>query len=154
MNNEYLIPGRDDTFLEWAKDFYAYALAHYGNWRIPSPQLTLEAPLAAFEAAYAKCQSPNRGKVDVREKNKARETLKKAYFDYCEANFRDNPQVTDADRKSMMRFAIRYSRFYFEHFSGNVPLNMLINVLINVLLFAIAFGIVGGLYFLLFTLKK
>jgi hypothetical protein len=101
MNNKYLIPGRDDSLLEWAKGFYAYALANYGNWRAPSPQLTLEAPLAAFEAAYAKCQSPNHGKVDVLEKDKARKILEKAYSDYCKANILSNPQITDTQRESM-----------------------------------------------------
>jgi hypothetical protein len=100
MSNDY-IPRADGPLLEWAKNFYNYALAHYSNWQIPSPQLTLEAPLAAYTAAYDQCQHPNRGKVDVLQKDEARKTLVDACRQFYNAYIRFNPLVTDADRENM-----------------------------------------------------
>jgi hypothetical protein len=100
MSHDY-IPGPDGQFQEWAKNFYAYALARHANWQAPSPQATLEAPLAAFEAAFARCQNPNRGKVDVLEKDEARKALVQASRAYYNAHIRFNPLVSDADRENM-----------------------------------------------------
>ncbi|MDR2032053.1 MAG: hypothetical protein LBP86_07350 [Azoarcus sp.] len=45
------VPHADSRFLEWAKNFYHYALAHHGIWQTPSPRPAIEAPLAAFTTA-------------------------------------------------------------------------------------------------------
>ncbi|MDR2031693.1 MAG: hypothetical protein LBP86_05450 [Azoarcus sp.] len=95
------IPRPDAQFLEWARNFYAYALAHYGTWQVPSPQPGIETPLAAFAAAYGKCQNPNRGKIDVLEKNETRKTLVKACRTYYSGYINCNPQVPDADRDAL-----------------------------------------------------
>jgi hypothetical protein len=48
----------DSQFFDWAKDFYDYALVHYANWQIPTPQTVIEPPLAAFGTAFTKFQNP------------------------------------------------------------------------------------------------
>ncbi|MDR2030914.1 MAG: hypothetical protein LBP86_01340 [Azoarcus sp.] len=100
MSSDY-VPHSDSLFLEWAKNFYHYALAHYGAWQTPSPQPTIEAPLAAFTAAYERYQIPNHGKIDVLEKTETRKTLEKACRTYYSAYINGNPQVPDADRDGL-----------------------------------------------------
>ena len=65
MRAKDYIPRNDRKFLEWLKNLYVYLMAHFSAWLIPSPQLTLEAPMTAFEAALTKLADPNYGKVDM-----------------------------------------------------------------------------------------
>ncbi|MDR2031459.1 MAG: hypothetical protein LBP86_04195 [Azoarcus sp.] len=109
MNHDY-IPGPDGQLLDWAKNFYGYALAHYGAWQVPSPQTTLESLLSAFDAAFIQCQNPNRGKIDVLKKDEARRALVKGCRDFYNAYIRFNPLVTDADRESMGFFVSDHTR--------------------------------------------
>jgi hypothetical protein len=95
------IPGSDEKFLEWSKNLYAYALANYSRWSVPSPQTELETPLSAYEAAFEAAQNPNRGKVDVLNKNEARDVLKGKIRIYVKAYLINNPAVTDEDKTAM-----------------------------------------------------
>jgi hypothetical protein len=70
------------SILEWAKNLYAYALAHFSGWSVPSPQLTLETPLAGFEAALAKLSDPNYGKVDMERKKDTHKVCEKGFRVY------------------------------------------------------------------------
>jgi hypothetical protein len=101
MGNKDYIPSNDGQFLEWAKNLYAYAVAHFSGWGVPSPQLTLEAPLAGFEAALAKLADPNYGKVDMERKKDTRKVCEKAFRVYVQAYLSRNPAVTDEDRVAM-----------------------------------------------------
>jgi hypothetical protein len=100
MNTDY-IPRSDGPFLEWSRNLYNVAFAHYGNWQIPNPQPLIESLLLAYTAAYEKCQNPNRGKIDILEKDEARKVLEKEIRAYCGAYLRLNPQISDAERESM-----------------------------------------------------
>jgi hypothetical protein len=64
------IPVKDETFLDWAKNLYAYAVAHYSLWDVPVPQSTLQTPLDGYEAAFATALNPIRGKVNAAEQDK------------------------------------------------------------------------------------
>ncbi|MDR2053269.1 MAG: hypothetical protein LBP80_07630 [Treponema sp.] len=44
MGNKDYIPRNDRQFLDWAKNLYTYAPAHFSGWLVPGPQLTLGAP--------------------------------------------------------------------------------------------------------------
>jgi hypothetical protein len=101
MGNKDYIPSNDGQFLEWAKNLYAYSLAHFSGWSVPSPQLTLETPLADFEAALAKLSDPNYGKVDMERKKDARKECEKAFRVYVQAYLARNPAVSDEDRVAM-----------------------------------------------------
>jgi hypothetical protein len=100
MSNDY-IPHPGGQFLEWAKNFYNYASTHYSGWQTPNPQTLLEVPLTAYAAAWEKCQNPNRGKVDVLEKDETRKALEKACRGYYRAYIDANPQVSDRDRENL-----------------------------------------------------
>jgi hypothetical protein len=95
------IPSSDEKFLEWSKNLYAYALANFAKWSVPTPQTDLQAPLTAYEAAFETAQSPNRGKVDVLTKNETRDTLKGKIRVYVKAYLVNNPVVTDEDKAAM-----------------------------------------------------
>jgi hypothetical protein len=101
MPKKDYIPTNDGQFLAWAKNLYAYALARFSGWLIPSPQLTLEAPLAGFETALAKLDDPNYGKVDMERKKAARKVCEKAFRVYVQGYLARNPAVTDEDRVAM-----------------------------------------------------
>lgn len=95
------VPVSDEPFLEWAKNLYAYALVHFAQWSVPGPQTGLQAPLAAYETAFAAAQNPNRGRVDVLNKNESRDALKKELRIYVKAYLISNPAVTDEDKAAM-----------------------------------------------------
>jgi hypothetical protein len=95
------IPGSDEKFLEWSKNLYAYALDHFAGWSVPSPQTAFQARLSAYETAFEAAQNPNRGRVDVLNKNETRDALKKEIRLYVKAYLINNPAVTDEDRAAM-----------------------------------------------------
>jgi hypothetical protein len=95
------IPNKDEVFLDWAKNLYAYAAAHYSGWDVPDPKTILKTPLDAYDAAFTAALSPNRGKVDVLAKNEAKKTLKKELRLYVKAYLISNPLVTDEDKLAM-----------------------------------------------------
>jgi hypothetical protein len=101
VNTSDYIPRGDGPFLEFAKNLYAYALDNFARWSVPSPQIDLEALLNTYEAKFRAAQNPNRGKVDVLNKNESRDALKKALRIYCKAYLLYNPKVTDEDRERM-----------------------------------------------------
>jgi hypothetical protein len=92
------IPGSDEKFLEWSKNLYAYAVANFSRWSVPSPQTALESRLSAYETTFETAQNPNRGKVDILAKNEARDALKKDIRVYVKAYLINNPAVTDEDK--------------------------------------------------------
>jgi hypothetical protein len=95
------IPRTDGAFLEWVKNLYDYALAHYARWSVPSPQASLETLLGAYQAGYAAAQNPNRGKADVLKKNETRQALEAAVRVYVKAYLSNNPAVTDEDKVAL-----------------------------------------------------
>lgn len=95
------IPKTDSELLQFAKTLYAYALANYARWGVPSPQTSLEALITAFETALTAFQNPNHGKVDTLAKNEAKAVLVHALRTYIQAYIARNPSVTDDDRERM-----------------------------------------------------
>jgi hypothetical protein len=95
------IPVKEEAFLDWAKNLYAYAAVHYTAWNVPDPTAALKTLLDAYEAAFAAALNPNRGRVDVLAKKDAKKALKKAVRVYVKAYLINNPLVTDEDRAAM-----------------------------------------------------
>ncbi|MDR2509647.1 MAG: hypothetical protein LBC77_03270 [Spirochaetaceae bacterium] len=95
------VPHKDSELLVFAKTFYAYALANYARWGVPSPQTIIDGEIAAYEAALAAYQSPNHGKVDTLAKREAHEALAHALRTYIQGFVSRNPGVTDGDRERM-----------------------------------------------------
>jgi hypothetical protein len=100
QNHDY-IPWKDEDLLVFAENFYAYALANYTRWQVPSPQAYLEAPIAAYKTALAAYQEPNHGKIDTLNKNETKKTLDSALRTYIQGFIARNPLVTDEDRERM-----------------------------------------------------
>jgi hypothetical protein len=101
MANDY-IPQSDGAFLEWAKPLVTYAAAHVAAFNVPQGALTpIQTQLAAYETAFEAAQNPNRGKVDVLNKNEARDALKTSLRTFVKAYLSYNPAVTDADKENM-----------------------------------------------------
>jgi hypothetical protein len=75
MAGDY-IPHQDGAFLEWVKTLSAYITPKLTAFNIPSSALTpIQTELTAYETAFEAAQNPNRGKVDVLNKNEAREKV-------------------------------------------------------------------------------
>lgn len=85
----------------FAKNIYAYILANFARWAIPSPQTFLESLVSVFEAALTIYQNPNHGKVDTLNKNKAKEALIHGLRTYIQGFLMRNPAVTDEDKEKM-----------------------------------------------------
>ena len=100
MQSDY-IPRPDGAFLEWVKNLYAYALAQFPGWSIPSPQTGLETLMTAYDAAYTAAENPNRGKADVLRKNETRTALEAAVRVYVKAYLINNPAVTGEDKVAL-----------------------------------------------------
>ena len=100
QNHDY-VPKVDERLLPFAKNLYAFALANFARWSVPSPQAVLDAEITAFEAALAAFQSPNHGKVDTLNKNESKAALIHALRTYVQGYLARNPAVTDADKEAM-----------------------------------------------------
>jgi hypothetical protein len=96
------IPHADGAFLEWAKTLLTYAAAHETAFNIPASAVTpIQVQLTAYETAFETAQDPNRGKVDVLNKNEARDALKASLRTFIKAYLMYNPAVSDMDKESM-----------------------------------------------------
>jgi hypothetical protein len=96
------VPGRDADFFDWEKILLAYLQAHLTAFAIQQVVLTpLLALQTEFETAYARYLDPNRGPVDIAEKNRARAAFEKALRDFIKAFLLYSPYVSDKDRDEM-----------------------------------------------------
>ncbi|MDR0539267.1 MAG: hypothetical protein LBG74_02015 [Spirochaetaceae bacterium] len=101
MANDY-IPQSDSGFLEWAKNLTAYIQPKLQAFNIPATAFTpVQLELTAYETAFEVAQNPNRGKVDVLNKNEARDALKADIRAFVKAFLAYNPAVTDSDKENM-----------------------------------------------------
>jgi hypothetical protein len=100
MTGDY-IPTTESGLLPFAKTLYAFALANFARWSVPSPQTLLDALITAFETALTAYQSPNHGKVDTLAKNEAKAALVHALRTYIQGYIARNPAVTDEDKEEM-----------------------------------------------------
>jgi hypothetical protein len=101
MSNHDYIPTTEGDLLPFAKTLYAYALANFARWSVPSPQTMLETAITAFETTFATFQEPNHGKVDTLATNEAKDALVHALRTYIQAYAARNPAVTDEDKEQM-----------------------------------------------------
>ena len=101
MTDHDYIPTAEGNLLPFAKNLYAYALANFARWSVPSPQAMLDALITAFETAMTAYQAPNHGKVDTLTKNEAKAALVHALRTYIQGYIARNPAVTDEDKEQM-----------------------------------------------------
>ena len=101
MNRSDYIPRGDEKLLEWSKNLVVCAAANCVKWGIESPEIRISAPLAAFESKLAGALNPNRGKIDVSEKQEAKAALVKACRTYVQGFLARNPNVSNSDRLTM-----------------------------------------------------
>ena len=101
MTKKDYVPGNDVQFLEWADKLFTYATTHATRLKAPAPDDGMRDLKNDFEAALAKASNPNRGKVDVLEKNEARKRLEKACRDYAQGFLARNIYVSNVDRERM-----------------------------------------------------
>ncbi|MDR1963428.1 MAG: hypothetical protein LBQ50_06590 [Planctomycetaceae bacterium] len=101
MSTQDYLPRSDQGLLVWAKNLILYASNHYSAMKIPEADVvTLQQQCNIYSQALTKAEEPNRGKLDVLEKNEAREVLKSALRKFVRG-YLYNPAVTDVDRESM-----------------------------------------------------
>jgi hypothetical protein len=101
MTKDY-IPRQDGVFLEWAKNLVAYVKTKLKDFNIAQTVLTpIQTQLTAYETAFEAAQNPNRGKVDVLNKNETKEDLILSLRTFIKAYLIFNPAVTDADKEKM-----------------------------------------------------
>ncbi|MDR2807697.1 MAG: hypothetical protein LBB43_01670 [Spirochaetaceae bacterium] len=96
------VPSKDADFSEWVKLLLLYVQAHLTAFNISSealqPVLALQ---IAFDAAYAKTLDPNKGSVDVAEKNRTRQDLTRVLRAFIKGFLLYNPLVSSNDRDKM-----------------------------------------------------
>ena len=96
------IPHQDGAFLEWAKTLLAYIPPKLTVFNIPQTAFTpIQGLLTAYETAFNAAQNPNRGKVDVLNKNEAKEALTQSLRAFIKGFLTYNPAVSDADKENM-----------------------------------------------------
>jgi hypothetical protein len=95
-------PKGNSAFAEWVKNLLAYMQAHLTEFSIQSAVLTPLLELyAAFLAAYNRALDPNKGPVDVAERNRTRAVFEKALRDFINAFLLYSPFVSDKDWDEM-----------------------------------------------------
>ncbi|MDR0561102.1 MAG: hypothetical protein LBG73_00240 [Spirochaetaceae bacterium] len=96
------IPRGDEQFLLWAKNLVAYVQPKLTAFNIPAAALPpIQTELTNYETAFTAAIDPNRGKVDVLNKNESRDALKTDIRACVKAYLAYNPAVTDADKEHM-----------------------------------------------------
>jgi hypothetical protein len=96
------IPHQDGAFLEWTKTLLAYVSPKLTAFNIPAETLTpIQGQMTAYETAFEAAQNPNRGKVDVLNKNEAKEALTASLRGFIKGYLTYNPAVSDADKENM-----------------------------------------------------
>ena len=101
MSSKDYIPRYERELLDWAKELFGYSAANCAMWKVAPPSEESLNLLAAYEAALAITELPNRGKVDVSRKNGAKKALVKACRSYVQGFLAKNPYVSDVERKRM-----------------------------------------------------
>jgi hypothetical protein len=94
----YYIPHHDGAFLEWAKTILAYVNPRLAAFNIPTAVLP---PIQTQLTAYETVQNQNRGKVDVLNKNEAKEALTGRLRSFIKAYLAYNPAVSGAEKENM-----------------------------------------------------
>lgn len=79
----------------------AYAKTKYTAWSVASPIPFLQTNITEYESMLEAAQEPNRGKVDVQNKNEWKRILTAALRTYIQGFLARNPKVTDEDRTLM-----------------------------------------------------
>ncbi|MDR1964972.1 MAG: hypothetical protein LBQ50_14470 [Planctomycetaceae bacterium] len=101
MTKHDYLPRSDQGLLVWAKNLVLYAMEHYDAMKIPEESVVLlQQQYSAYSNTLTKAEFPNRGKLDVLEKNEARDVLKSSLRKFVQG-FLYNPAVTDVDREAM-----------------------------------------------------
>jgi hypothetical protein len=96
------IPSKDAAFAAWAANMMDITEAQLDEFHVPQDQFTpLKGLHTAFDAAYAKALEPNRGPVDIADKNTARAALEKALRGFIKAFLEYSPYVSDHWRREM-----------------------------------------------------
>jgi hypothetical protein len=71
------------------------------NWTRGRLRLFRHRQLTAYEAAFEAAKNPNRGKVDVLNKNETKAAIESGLRALIKAYLTYNPEVSDADKESM-----------------------------------------------------
>jgi hypothetical protein len=101
MSKRDYIPQTDARLLEWAQFLFTYATTNAARMKIFPPSGDLSDLVETFELRLQQTSSPNRGKVDIIQKNDARKALIKEFRVFVQGFLAKNPNVTNADRESM-----------------------------------------------------
>jgi hypothetical protein len=101
MSKKDYIPSNDAKFLEWAKFLAAYFEENSAKWGLSGSMMPIDLWLTDYETKLQKASAPNRGKVDILEKNEAKKTLVRECRKLVQGLIARNPFVSDADREKM-----------------------------------------------------
>jgi hypothetical protein len=99
MAHDY-IPRSDVDFLSWIKNLFAIVEENAELWHLsPASWAHINPPMITkYDVAYEKAIGTNRGKVDVKVKNIARDALKDATRKYVNEFLKYNSAITNPDR--------------------------------------------------------
>jgi len=101
MSKKDYIPSKDTQLLDFSKNLTEYATSNFARWKVPAPGDDMTDLISTFEYCLGKTSLPNRGKVDVLEKNEAKKALEKALRTYIQGFLARNPNVSNIDREKM-----------------------------------------------------
>jgi hypothetical protein len=96
------IPKSNPAFSDWEKNLLTHVQANLTTFAIQpvvlDPLLVLQ---TEFETAYARALDPNKGSVDIAERNRARAAFEKALRAFIKAFLLYSLYVSDKDRDEM-----------------------------------------------------
>ncbi|MDR0636094.1 MAG: hypothetical protein LBF87_03350 [Treponema sp.] len=99
MKGHDFIPQADNAFLAWVRNFITILLANFTAWSILEADVTaLQGLFATYETKLSVATSSNRGKVDVAEKNIAKQALMHAVRAFVKQHLAWNPAVSQSQQ--------------------------------------------------------
>ena len=101
MTRKGYIPRGDTEIAEFAKNLYNYTLSRHAGWSVPHPKDWIKIPLDEYECCLGKMQNPNRGRIDIQNKNERKMNLEKALRTYIQGFIARNPLVNNEHRAQM-----------------------------------------------------
>ncbi|MDR2417724.1 MAG: hypothetical protein LBD79_01555 [Treponema sp.] len=100
MKGHDYIPQADNAFLDWSRNFIAVVEANITAWGILQPAVTVLKDLfSKYETKLLAAKAGNHGKIDVAEKNAAKQALMHEVRNFTKQHLAWNPAISEAQRE-------------------------------------------------------
>ena len=101
MSRRDSIPSSDSGLIDFARNLQIQVEEHHLKWNLVEFPQAIKDALENFEQKVRRCQDPNRGPVDIKDKSMAKKVLEKEVRPFVQGFIARNPLVSDRDRVAL-----------------------------------------------------